>query len=252
MRRAACSLLLLTLLLAGTGAALPEPSSAPDPSGREDALQSNRALLESWKQDSDHYARLQRDLKRFWKLPRERRDQLRKLDRELYRQEPSSHKLRGVLERYYIWLERLPPAEHERIDNAPDTNSRLQVIREIRERQWIKRLPPPVRNRVEGLKGKEREDEIARLRAEQRQRDEDALKGQPPARPPRRDRVMRYSDLSPHAQAVFDMTLKSRLSLKEQQRLADAEGKPEYLRELVKLARKHKVYLPDLGPFGPR
>ena len=66
-----------------------------DPGGRDrrrwrsartehDALEQNRRLLERWRADPEHHARLLRDLRAFYALPRPRQQQLRLLDQQLY------------------------------------------------------------------------------------------------------------------------------------------------------------------------
>src|SRR5882724_233522 len=106
MRGPVRSLLLLALALAAMGAALPEPP--PGDSTSDDSLAWNQQKLEEWRANPKHASRLQRDLDRFWSLPREERDRLRALDRELHEQDSATQKrLWGVLERYHAWMERL-------------------------------------------------------------------------------------------------------------------------------------------------
>src|SRR5438105_12353347 len=117
MRRAVYSLLLLSLTLAATGAAMPEPSDS-DAVTRDDPQAWNQSLLETWKQNPQHYARLKRDLNHFWSLPREERDRLRALDKELHDQDSATqNRLWNVLERYHDWLERLTESDRHRIES---------------------------------------------------------------------------------------------------------------------------------------
>src|SRR5947209_4318754 len=115
MRRAVRSLLLLALALAAMGAALPEPPGDV----HDDPLAWNQQKLEEWRANPKHNARLHRDLEHFWSLPREERDRLRALDRELHEQDSASQKrFWAVLERYHAWLERLPESDRRRIESA--------------------------------------------------------------------------------------------------------------------------------------
>src|SRR4051794_21448127 len=117
MRR--CWLFLgLAGLLIGALAAAP-PDTAGD-------LQRNRRLLDRWRHDPEHYARLEEDLRAFWALPPWRRERLRRLDRDLHEADPHTRRrLWGVLERYHTWLERLPEGQQGLIREAPDAPARL-------------------------------------------------------------------------------------------------------------------------------
>jgi hypothetical protein len=143
-------------------------------SGDSDAasLERNRQLLQKWKTDPEHYARLQRDLRDFWALPEAKRQQLRQLDRDFYQLNSKTQKrLWNVAEHYTAWLERLPEDERRLIEQTTNTQERLRLIRTIRERQWIERLPRKVREDLERLPAKEKTSRIALLRKqEQRQR----------------------------------------------------------------------------------
>src|SRR5262249_38223204 len=185
MRRSLLLLLLTLALVAVPATALPDPG--PQDAPREDAERANRRLLERWRADPDHAARLQRDLKAFWALPPERRARLRQLDQELHQQDSATQKrLWSVLEGYHAWLERLPGDERRRLASASDWRERLRLVRELREREWVRRQPAPVRKRLESLAPPERSREVAALRHRQRQRYEQAP--QPAARPGGYDR----------------------------------------------------------------
>src|SRR5437763_8920743 len=105
----------LLVLLGAAAAALP---AVAVPQGG-DSLEHNRELLEKWRADPDHYARLQRDLRAFWSLPPARRKQMRRLDQELHQADAKTRKrLWAVLERYHAWLEALPEADRARVEAA--------------------------------------------------------------------------------------------------------------------------------------
>jgi hypothetical protein len=130
----------------------------------------NRQLLQKWKADPEHYARLQRDLRDFWDLPREERLRIRKLDRELHQLNTGTQKrLWKAMERYSEWLEKLPEEERKRIEQMKDSKERLRLIKEVRQRQWIDRLPKKVREDLLRLPKAEQLALVAKLRQEERQ-----------------------------------------------------------------------------------
>jgi hypothetical protein len=161
--------LLLLPMLAFLVAATPSEEGTY---GTSDAayLERNSQLLQKWKADPEHYARLQRDLRDFWALPEPKRRQIRQLDRAFHELDTKTQKrLWKAAERYSAWLERLPEAERQRIEEAEDTQHRLQVIRAIREEQWIERLPRKVREDLTKLSPRERAAQIAQLHKQERQ-----------------------------------------------------------------------------------
>jgi len=59
--------------------------------------------------------RLLDDFKSFQQLPKARQEQLRQLDRALNKADPATQqRLWAALERYYLWLERLSPADRKK------------------------------------------------------------------------------------------------------------------------------------------
>jgi hypothetical protein len=251
MPRAVRSLVLLLGVLAAAGAALPEAPT--EQAGPPDAAKRNAELLASWRNDPEHaahVARLQRDLERFWSLPAEERDRIRKLDQDLHELDPATQqRLRGVLERYHVWLERLPEADRKRIASA-SPEERSAVVRDIREQQFVRRLPPPTRTIVEGLKGEEREIEIARLREEQRERSRQLFRQQPP-RVPKKDKPTQLNEFPIEVQDFVRDSLLPLLPQSERDELRRAESRPwpAYARQLLKLSQEHPIPLP--GPIGP-
>jgi hypothetical protein len=126
---------LIVLLLA----AVPVVGSAGDSYGD---LEHNGQLLRKWKEDPEHYARLQRDLKAFYAMPPERQEQLRRFDRDLHAGDAYTQRhLWEVLVRYNTWLDRLSQADRKRIEEAGNQGERLRVIHEMREKQWLAFLP---------------------------------------------------------------------------------------------------------------
>ncbi len=249
MRRSIRSVLLLALTLAGIGAAVPE-SPPGDGVTRDDPLNWNQRLLDAWRQTPEHNLRLQRDLKHFWSLPREERDRLRALDRELNEQDSATQqRLWGVLERYNAWLERLPEGERRRIESAP-AERRLAIVKEIREQQWVDRLPERVRNELKALSAEKRGERIVELKKDERQRALDALTAQPLVKP-KKDKPVKLSEFPAEVQQYFRDGLNPLLTSQERDTLKKAEGQPwpMYARLLSEYAAKHPIPLP--GPVGP-
>ncbi len=254
MRRAVLSLLLLVLLLAVGGAALPEQFPSNDGITRDDPVAWNQRLLENWKQNPEHYARLQRDLNRFWNLPRAERDRIRDLDRELHEQDSATQKrLWGVLERYHAWLEQLSESDRRKIE-AVSGSERVALIRKMREQQWVDRLPTPDRTRLTELLRKDGAkaygDEVARLRDAQRQRAVEVLRTNPTSKP-RKDKPARLSEFPPEVQTFVRDCLIPLLNTSERESLRRAESAPwpACARVVADLAAKHPIPLP--GPVGP-
>ncbi len=158
--------LLATVLL---GAALPV-LAVSDSAPPTDDLDHNRRLLERYRADPDHYARLLRDLRAFEALPPERQERMRRFDRELHDEDPATQqRLWEVLERYCDWVDRLPDADRRRIDEAADRTERLKVVQELREKDWVDRLPQAERDDLAAMTPAMRAKRIAALRREERQ-----------------------------------------------------------------------------------
>jgi hypothetical protein len=241
------ALLLLVLLVGVAGAA-----ALPDPSAAE--IEQNRRLLEKWRGDPEHYARLKKDLHDFKQLPPDRQAALRQLDHDLHDEDSLTlARLLRTADRYAAWLEHLPEARRARIQAETDPKKRLQVIRDIREEEWIDRLPRVKREQVltTADPGK-RASLIKTLHEEEQQRQQDwqrVLQGnEPPARRP----SVRVADLPPEARNYVEGTLLPQLNTEEKKRLKDAEGKwPLFPRTLLELADSHAGGLP--GPAsGPK
>jgi hypothetical protein len=200
------------------------------------------------------YARVRHNLAVFLALPPDRQESLRKLDREL-QDEPTHQRARleRVMERYGDWLERLPDADRENILSAPDRKTRLQRIREIRERHWQARLPKAVQDKLAKAPQAERPEMVKKLRQEEldsrldwiiAQRNWDMLFRNPGGLPTRLDMF------SEDTRAGFEQSVRPLLSRDQEKQLKDAEGKwPRYPRLFVELVDSHPYSV--LGPIGP-
>jgi hypothetical protein len=113
-------------------------------------LEAQRARLQELRKDKKQYARLRHTTKTFLDLAPVQQDRLRKLDRELHAQSvPVRERLVEVMRRYNEWLDDLDAKDQARIREAPDKYTRLQIVKELRDREWIKRLSRAVRLKLD-------------------------------------------------------------------------------------------------------
>jgi hypothetical protein len=225
-------------------------------SATPEEIEANERLLERWKSDPEHYARLQADLRAFWQLPPERRDRLRQLDQELHDADSiTQQRLYGVMERYGAWYERLPEPHQRRLDKTADRNDRVHLVKQLREDQWLARQPKQVRDDLARLPEGKRRHEIAKQRDDDRKRVAGWIRatgaksgavGQLPG-----ERPVRASDFPPETERYINEVLKPQLREEEREHLGRAEGKwPHYAKAVLDLSDKHPVKLP--GPStGP-
>ena len=137
----------------------------------DEILERNRQRLAAWKADPEHYARLMRDLAAFYALPPQEQARLRRLDTRLNAgDEARRAKLWAALERYGDWLDRLPEETRRRVLDAPDARARLELIRDLREKEWIGRLPRKDRDELARLPEAARRKRIAEMRSQERRR----------------------------------------------------------------------------------
>lgn len=237
----------LALLMPALGGAAP---TDPGDAERREQLAKLRAT------DPTQYARLRHNLAVFQALPADRQEALRKLERDL-QDVPAADRSRTdrVLERYNEWLDRLPEADRQSVLSAPDRKTRLQRIRDLRERQWVKRLPKAQADKLANTPEPARADLLKKWRQEelderldwqvaQRRENWEHILRNPAAIPTRTDQMP--EDI----REAFDKSLRPLLSRDEEKQLKDAEGKwPRFPRTLVELADMHPVAV--LGPIGP-
>jgi hypothetical protein len=221
--------------------------------GDNAGLEANRRLLDKWRADPAHYARLQSDLLAFLALPPERQEHLRKLDHDLHAEESAvQSRLWRALERYAAWLDRLPAEQRQRIEAAPNGVERRRAIREIRQLQWLERLPEAVQLRLKKLTDDERNREIARLQAEekrQRQQWQFALAHWDDLMQPKRPQPAKLEQFHPDVRRFVENVLLPLLTDEERRELKAAEDNwPQYPRTLVRLADSHPV----LAPGAPK
>jgi hypothetical protein len=215
----------------------------------------NQRLLEKWRSEPEHFARLCHDLNDFLALPAEQQEQLRRLDQDLHAQASADQsRLRRVLERYVDWLARLPDPDRRRIEAAESAQERLSIIKGLRERDWIHRLPQLTQAELGKLGPDKRQARIAELHREERARRNewqtatlhwDELMQN-------RARLAGLKALEPEINAFITDSLWPLLTGAEKTRLQGAKGKEAlYLQTLVELADKHPIRLPPSRKVGP-
>jgi hypothetical protein len=247
----------LTTFLAAVVQALAvsEPPAAEDPQAVQEQ---NRRLLEKWRADPDHYARLKRDEKAFREMSPERQARLRQFDRDLHTEDSATQaRLWAVLDRYVTWLEKLPESDRAWIDSAPDTKTKLDRVKVIRDQQWVARLPRQVQKDLSELSEEKRIARVAELRREERQRrlewfwasharDASALK---------RARPTRLVEFPPEVRFYFNTSLVHVVSAADKDHLRQAEGNwPLYARTLAKVMETPHPKLPGYpnAPVWPK
>lgn len=217
----------------------------------------NRSLLEQWRQDPDHAARLKSNQSAFRRLSPDGQERLRKLDRDLAEETPAMRvRLKGVLDRYNVWLESLPEDQRRSIESAPDRKTRLERIRDIRQQDLVKRLAKAQQEQIAKLQGKEKADLTAKLlqedleqRADWRaaERNWDQMLFRPQSLPLRLQGPQ--GGLPKETYAYIEKNLLPVLTSEEDKRLKEAEGKwPRFPRVLIELADNHPTAILPVGP----
>jgi hypothetical protein len=225
--------LLVSVLLGVPVAAVPNPPS--------EELQANRRVVGKWRGDPEHYNRLKGDLKWFRTLPPERQARLRQFDLDLNQEDPATReRLWTLMDRYVTWLGRLTPADRQKVEAAATPTERLEVIRQLREREWLDRLPQARKKELAGKPESERRALLLAWREEDRERRRRLDLGPPNPQP------TRLAEFPGEIQAYVRTVLLPALTPEERQHLNQAEGQPwpEYARRLLGLAEKHPMVFP--------
>jgi hypothetical protein len=241
---------LLTLLLGAAVPVLALSDSAPD------ELDHNRRLLERYRADPEHYARLLQDLRAFQALPPARQEKMRRFDRALHEEDSDTQtRLWEVLERFVVWANRLPEADRVRLEDTTQPTEKLALVRELRQEEWIDHLPKLEREDLLAMTPAMQAKRVAVLREEERKSRQEwadwanavKTRAAPGSRP---KRPARLTDFPESVQNFVSNRLTRMLSDEEKERLTKAEGKwPRLANTILELSEKHPV-LPPL-PSGP-
>ncbi len=107
----------------------------------------------------------------FKTYPALRQQQLRKLDEDMAALEPARQfQLVEALERYAIWLDRLPDNYRKEILTAPAAVERLEAVRIVKSRQWREGLPATVRERIQNADVAAREQLVSDIKQQDAKR----------------------------------------------------------------------------------
>lgn len=218
----------------------------------------NRKLLKTWLEDTEHADRLKRNLAAFNAMSRSDQARVRQLDKSLHDLDADTRaRLQKVMERYVDWLARLPEADRERVEAAAPGAERLAIVTELLDHQWQESLPKYDRNRLavaEPLERailldelRQREDDWRRMRSDSRRRaEEQAIVGNLP---------ISSQDFRSHVQQFVEESLRPLLSDREEGRLNSNPNKnnARYLALVAELAEgKQSLPFPGPAPSGKK
>jgi hypothetical protein len=219
-----------------------------------DEIERNRWLLSHLRKDREHYAQLLRNAQTLNDLPPAVRARIQLLDREVQAELSGVQaRLLRAAQRYADWLLALSAEDRARVENEPDKDKRLAIIKEIRQRQYAEQLSPSQQDRLKAAIDKS--TTLNQIRQEDRRWRQDwkiafshwdaAAGGN--AFPDRLDK------LPTEARDFVREELLPRLHEDERQRLQAAEGRwPQYPRALVELVDHDRVAFRLLMPMrGP-
>lgn len=216
---------------------------------------SNQSLLDRWKQDPEHYARLMQDLKEFHALDATHQEELRQFDRDFAALDSQRQKhYFSVLQRYSYWLDHLPETDRKRIESTTDATARLAVVRSLFLQQWRENLPTRTRENLQQALLKANDpDEIKKIidRFHKEEMDRKNILSQV-----RQAKVQapqsillkpaKTEELPEELRNYLEKQLKPQLNRNEVQELQEAEGKyPQFLRTLHILGSGHLLILPS-------
>lgn len=220
--------------------------------GSEETEQNHQAL-DRIRVNAERMSQLQANLRVFNGLSSELRNRMRRLDRDIAEESSGTqvHLLRTA-ERYSAWLDTLSATDRERILSETNKEKRLDLIKELRRKQWIEDLPRAYQERLANAKDSEKAGLIRQFRDEDSRRrqewqlamrhwDEITTQGPP-------DRLEKFP---PTVRDFVNETLLPRLAKDEKDRLLRAEGRwPVYPRTLVSLTDRDafRLLTPATGP----
>jgi hypothetical protein len=198
--------------------------------------------------------RLRQNAKVFLNLPEDQRQRIVRLDHDLQQEAPAAQaRLEKVLERYAAWLDQLDAKDRQRVQETADKRARLEIIRELRDRDWMKQQPKALRDQYAMLPADKKRDFVTKLRGEERQRRLDWKIAERFWKELDKGATLpcRLTDFPPDVQSYVNDYLRPMLSKDEEDRLEKAAGQwPLYPMTLVELADQHPPALP--GPKGPQ
>src|SRR4051812_12320019 len=200
---------------------------------------------------------LRRQYAWFQTLDPARQQQLRKLHEDfLALDERDQARLTRVMQNYNAWLAKLPEADRQRVITAPTAAARLDVVRQLREREWVETLPRPYREEYARLDEDARRPRVQEWRAEEAERrDEWAVAARHWAEfQPGKVPAMFTGEAKEHLE-TFVGHLRENLSEAERRGLDEAKAAADdfgnflwYAVTVARLADAHPVLPGNVGP----
>jgi hypothetical protein len=176
--------------------------------------------------NADDPAYLRRQYAWFQSQDAARQQRLRKLHEEYVQQDADAQaRLTRVMQRYNAWLAQLDAEPREQVLSAPTTQARLEIIRDLREREWVRTLPRPEREEYARLEGEARRQRVQEWRTEEAERREEWVVAQrqwaenPPGKVP----AVFIKELQPQLE-TYVARLRENLSEAERKELDEARA----------------------------
>jgi hypothetical protein len=159
----------------------------------------------------------------FKSYPPARQEQLRKLDDDIAALEPRARStLLETLERYAVWLDRLPDNHRREILTARAAYERLETVHLVKARLWREGLPASVRERIQNVEPAQRDQIVADIKqqdARRRSTWEIARREWANIRADRRPWPFENEELTKRVHEYVDGTLRPRLTAGERNEL---------------------------------
>lgn len=141
-------------------------------------LQSTLGILTAAAADGllnpDDPAYIRRQYAWFQAQPPARQQQLRRLHAD-FQQLPADDqsRLTKIAQTYNAWLAKLPNEDRQRVLTARTATDRLEVVHQIREREWVESQPKPYRDEYSRLDAEARRQKVQEWRADEAERREE-------------------------------------------------------------------------------
>src|SRR5262245_54369376 len=185
-----------------------------------------------------------------------RQQQLRKLHEDFQALPPEEQaRLTRVMQNYNAWLARLPDVDRARVTSAPTAATRLDAVRDLREREWVDLLPRPYRDEYAQLEADARRQKVQEWRTEEAERHEEWAVAQRTSGEFQPGKIPAIFSGDGRAQIdAFVANLKENLSEVERKALDEAKAAIEdgnyfwYAFEVARLSHLHPTLPGKVGP----
>jgi hypothetical protein len=185
-----------------------------------------------------------------------RQQQLRKLHEDFQALPPEDQaRLTRVMQTYNAWVARLPDVDRERVTVVPTGVARLEVVKDLREREWVESLPKPYREEYAKLDVDARRQKVQEWRAEEAERREEWAIAQRTSGEFQPGKIPAIFLGDGRAQVdAFVANLKPNLSENERKSLEEAQAAIDdgnyfwYALEVARLSHLHPILPGKVGP----